>query len=96
MPFHFPVVIVGTKYDVFGSHESEKLKWMCRALRYFAHINSCDLVMTSNKEKGFVELKAIMNTHVFSGTRSPKLQFDHSNAVCVLSGSDKLTKIGEP
>lgn len=72
-PFHFPVVIVGTKYDVFGSHESEKLKWMCRALRYYAHVNSSDLVMTSTKEKGFVELKAIMNTHVFSGTRSPKL-----------------------
>jgi len=37
-----------------------------------------------------------MNTHVFSGTRAPKLQFDHSNALCVLSSTDKLTKIGEP
>ncbi len=72
-PFHFPVVIVGTKYDVFGNHESEKLKWMCRALRYLAHKFSCDLVMTSHKDKGFAELKNILNTHVFTATKEPKL-----------------------
>jgi GTP-binding protein EngB required for normal cell division len=72
-PFHFPVVVVCTKYDVFGQHESEELKWMCRALRYFSHVNDCDLVMTSFKDKGFVELKNILNTHVFSSTKTPKL-----------------------
>ena len=46
-PFMFPVLIVGTKYDVFKVHESEPMKWMCRALRYFAHQNGCSLVFNS-------------------------------------------------
>ena len=52
--------------------------------------------MTSFKEKGFLELRNILNTHVFTSTKTPKLQFDHANALCVTSGSDKLSKIGEP
>ena len=94
-PTHFPVIVVGTKYDEFGNHESEKLKWMCRALRYICHTNACDLVMSSNKDKGFVEVKAILNSYVFEGSRMPKLQFDHSNALCITRASDKLTKIGD-
>ena len=42
-PVGIPTVIVGTKYDIFGLQESENKKWMCRALRYFAHTNGCDL-----------------------------------------------------
>ena len=36
-PFLFPVLIVGTKYDALRENESEPLKWLCRAIRYFAH-----------------------------------------------------------
>ena len=42
-PIGIPTIIVGTKYDVFGIEESENKKWMCRALRYNAHVNGCDL-----------------------------------------------------
>lgn len=38
-PIPIPTIIVGTKYDVFGLEEPENKKWMCRALRYFAHSN---------------------------------------------------------
>ena len=48
---NIPVVIVGTKYDEFARHEAEKRKWLCRALRYHAHKNDCDLVLTSAKER---------------------------------------------
>ena len=46
-----PVVIVGTKYDEFAKHEAEKRKWLCRALRYIAHRNDCDIVLTSARER---------------------------------------------
>jgi dynein light intermediate chain 2 len=42
-PIPIQTIIVGTKYDVFGIEESENKKWMCRALRFFAHSNGCDL-----------------------------------------------------
>lgn len=38
-PIPIQTIIVGTKYDVFGIEESENKKWMCRALRFFAHTN---------------------------------------------------------
>ena len=38
-PIPIPTIIVGTKYDVFGIEEPENKKWMCRALRFFAHSN---------------------------------------------------------
>ena len=42
-PIGIPVIIAGTKYDVFGIQESENKKWLCRAMRYNAHVNGCDL-----------------------------------------------------
>ncbi len=91
-----PIVIVGTKYDVLQQNESEKLKWICRALRYFAHINGADLVFTQMKEKGFSDFKQIMSTHTYSESKIPKLQFEHGKPISVIAATDKLTKIGDP
>ena len=44
-PIPVPVIIAGTKYDKFSLQEPEKAKWMCRALRYFAHMNGCDVTL---------------------------------------------------
>lgn len=68
-----PIVIVGTKYDVLAQHESEKLKWICRAMRYFAHVNGADLVFTQMKEKGFSDFKTILSQHTFTEAKVPKL-----------------------
>lgn len=48
---YLPIVIVGTKYDVFANTYEIKLKKMlCDALRYIAHTNGCDLVFASVRE----------------------------------------------
>ena len=77
-PLNVPVVVYGSKYDVFGSLELEKMKWLCRGLRYFAHSNGCDLVFGSNKEKGFNDAKSIIYRHLYTTTRVPKTQLNHS------------------
>mmetsp|Transcript_30178 Transcript_30178/g.29670 ORF Transcript_30178/g.29670 Transcript_30178/m.29670 type:complete len:216 (+) Transcript_30178:7-654(+) len=38
-PIGIPTIIVGTKYDVFGIQESENKKWLCRGMRFNAHVN---------------------------------------------------------
>ena len=77
-PFQIPVIIYGSKYDIFGSDDLEKMKWLCRGLRFFAHQNGCDLVMGSNKEKAMTDAKIILYNHLGLTTRAAKDQFDHS------------------
>lgn len=49
--FPLPVVIVGTKYDVFANtYESMFKKSLCDAFRYLAHTSSSDVIFTSVKE----------------------------------------------
>ena len=46
-----PVVIIGTKYDVFANtYESQLKKKLIDALRYTAHTTGADLVFTSVRE----------------------------------------------
>jgi dynein light intermediate chain 2 len=95
-PIPIPVIIVGTKYDVFGIEESENKKWMCRALRYFAHTNGCDLTFCSYREKDFSAVKQIINYQMYSSPKEPKIQADHSKILSIVERQDKLTAIGDP
>ena len=61
-----PVVVAATKYDEFATQLAEKKKFLCRALRYFCHVNGCDLVFTSIRERNaLAQYKALMKTHLF-------------------------------
>ena len=42
--FQAEIVVVGTKYDILEKADMEKLKWVCRCLRFFTHINGLSLV----------------------------------------------------
>jgi len=42
--FPAEVIVVGTKYDILEKVDMEKLKWVCRCLRFFTHINALSLV----------------------------------------------------
>ena len=95
-PVGIPTIIVGTKYDIFSLQESENKKWMCRALRYFAHTYGWDLALWSNREKDFDVLKHITNIHLYRSQKELKPQTDHGKILCVLAGQDKLTAIGDP
>ncbi|WAR29221.1 DC2L1-like protein [Mya arenaria] len=50
-PFPVPLVIVGTKYDLFQDMDSEKRKVICKTLRFVAHTNGAVLQNTDNPSK---------------------------------------------
>jgi hypothetical protein len=67
------------------------------ALRYICHLNGCDLVFGSVKEKLPSQLfKAMITRHVFDSTLQAKVDYDHNNALNIYGGSDNFLKIGEP
>ena len=59
--------MIGTKFDIFANqYESVKKKQLCLALRYIAHLNGCDLVFSSTKEKTpLVYYKSTVDRFVF-------------------------------
>lgn len=51
-PLPLSVIVIGSKFDVFANqYESVKKRQVCLALRYICHVNGCDLVFGSTKEK---------------------------------------------
>lgn len=64
-----PITVVGTKYDIFAKETEPKNKkiFTC-ALRYYCHVNGCDLVFASIKEaKPMKFYKRMMAWHTFNG-----------------------------
>ncbi|KAJ3054405.1 Cytoplasmic dynein 2 light intermediate chain 1 [Rhizophlyctis rosea] len=96
-PLAVPVVLVGTKWDVFRDLESEKRKVICKALRYAAHIHGASLVFTSQKDENLVaKTRQILSHHAFRTSPPKSIQIDHSKPVLVLAGQDSLSQIGPP
>lgn len=93
-----PVVIVGSKFDVFANqYESLRKRSLCLAMRYIAHSNGCDLVFASVKEKLPTQLfKAMVGRQLFDSSIQARVDKDHNSALNIYAGSDDFLKIGEP
>ena len=77
--------------------DSEKRKWLCRALRFIAHTHRCSLVMTSVQEKATLgNFKALMSHFLFATDNAAQSERDHLKAVCIAPGDDSLAAIGDP
>uniref|UniRef100_A0A3P8Y8M9 Cytoplasmic dynein 2 light intermediate chain 1 n=1 Tax=Esox lucius TaxID=8010 RepID=A0A3P8Y8M9_ESOLU len=48
-PFPVPLLIIGSKYDIFQDFDSEKRKVICKTLRFIAHYYAASLIFTSIK-----------------------------------------------
>ncbi|CAN8000508.1 unnamed protein product, partial [Ixodes hexagonus] len=68
--FPVPLVIVGTKYDVFENLEGEKRKVLCRLLRLVAHSRGASLLFTSLRNEALAARgRAVLSQLAFgSGT----------------------------
>lgn len=100
-PFPVPLVIFGTKWDVFASSDAtpEKRKSMCRALRYFAHANGGSLVFTSLKDKTSMNnMRNVLRLLLFGVQPSKGVaeQLEPTKPICVLAGKDSMQSIGAP
>lgn len=100
-PFPVPLVILGAKWDVLAANEvtPEKRKCLCRALRFFAHVNGASLVFTTLKDKASMNsMRNLLRLLLFGvpPTKGMTEQLDPSKPLCVMAGKDSLANIGPP
>jgi dynein light intermediate chain 2 len=99
-PFPLPLVIVGTKYDVFQDFDADKRKMIVKTLRFVAHNYGAALQFCSNKNEGLMNrIKAYIG-HLVFGTPLSKnarlMNVDCSQPVTIPFGMDSLEQIGLP
>jgi len=105
-PFIVPLVIMGTKYDLFQKMDPIKRKVLCSTLRYIALVNGASLYFTcdrgEDKTKGTVnELlqrsKSIMNNLAFkTAVNTRGVVDDHDKPLMIAAGADSFKAIGAP
>lgn len=96
-PFLMPLVIVGSKYDLFQEFESEKRKVICKTLRFVAHIYGASLQFFSTKQEQLVsKMRALISHHLFATAASKSLQTEPNKPLLVPAGLDTIQQIGSP
>uniref|UniRef100_A0A3P8Y8B3 Cytoplasmic dynein 2 light intermediate chain 1 n=1 Tax=Esox lucius TaxID=8010 RepID=A0A3P8Y8B3_ESOLU len=88
-PFPVPLLIIGSKYDIFQDFDSEKRKVICKTLRFIAHYYAASLIFTSIKfESSMSKTKTSVRPYSMSS--------DLSKPLVIPAGMDSLSQIGPP
>ncbi|XP_053315373.1 cytoplasmic dynein 2 light intermediate chain 1 [Spea bombifrons] len=95
-PFPIPLLIIGSKYDIFQDLESEKRKVICKTLRFVSHFYGASLMFTSKSESLKTVTRSYINHLAFGLDRSKSVVVDHNKPLLVPAGSDSLSQIGSP
>lgn len=95
-PFPVPLVIIGSKYDIFQDFESEKRKIICKTLRFVSHYYGASLMFTSKTEPHMAKTRALINHLAFGLERSKSVSIDLNKPLFVPTGMDSLSHIGSP
>lgn len=96
-PIPIPIVIVGTKYDLFQDFEPEQRKVICKTLRFVAHMNGASILFASDKDEGMLSrCKRMFNALAFNGASSRSVVLDYDKPLIVPAGTDTLSQIGTP
>jgi len=97
-PFPIQLVIFGSKWDLLtADQDREKVKSLCRALRFIAHTNAASLVFASTRDK--VAMKGatgILKQLVFGASSKGGLpeQLDPSKPLFCMPGKDSFQALG--
>uniref|UniRef100_F6XTJ5 Cytoplasmic dynein 2 light intermediate chain 1 n=1 Tax=Ornithorhynchus anatinus TaxID=9258 RepID=F6XTJ5_ORNAN len=97
-PFPIPLVIIGSKYDVFQNLDSEKRKVICRTLRFLAHHHGATLMFTGKSEALLLKTRSVIS-HLAFGVgvdRSKALTLDQNKPLFIPAGLDSFSQIGPP
>ncbi|KAM4772162.1 cytoplasmic dynein 2 light intermediate chain 1 [Rhinophrynus dorsalis] len=97
-PFPLPLVIIGSKYDLFQEFDSEKRKIICKTLRFVSHYYGGSLLFTSKSEALMLKAatRSFINHLAFGLDRSKSLSVDHNKPLLIPAGLDSLSQIGSP
>ncbi|XP_067625190.1 cytoplasmic dynein 2 light intermediate chain 1 [Eurosta solidaginis] len=93
----FPVVIVGSKYDIFKDFDAELKQHICRCLRSMAHLIGGSVLFYSNNVPKLS--KTLRDTISHLGFGSPSTPFrshitDYRDALSIWFGTDSWEQIG--
>nr|XP_025979064.1 cytoplasmic dynein 2 light intermediate chain 1 [Dromaius novaehollandiae] len=95
-PFPLPLVIIGSKYDIFHEFDSEMRKIISKTLRFVSHYYGASLVFTSKSEALLQKARVLINNLAFGFDKSKSVSVDHSRPLFIPAGLDSLNQIGPP
>ncbi|XP_041333227.1 cytoplasmic dynein 2 light intermediate chain 1 isoform X3 [Pyrgilauda ruficollis] len=95
-PFPIPLVIIGSKYDIFHEFDSEMRKIISKTLRFVSHYNGASLVFTSKSEALLLKARALINHLAFGYDKSKSVSVDPSKPLFIPAGLDSMSQIGPP
>ncbi|XP_009073177.1 PREDICTED: cytoplasmic dynein 2 light intermediate chain 1 [Acanthisitta chloris] len=81
-PFPIPLMIIGSKYDLFQEFDSEMRKIISKTLRFVSHYCGASLVL--------------INHLAFGYDKSKSVSVDPSKPLFIPAGLDSLSQIGPP
>lgn len=99
--FPLNIYLIGNKYDIFEKIEAEKLKWACKALRYFAYTNGFNLLFHSTKDTKLTNILYSTVTHfAFNQSKieniNKYIQKNELRPLYLQYYNDSIEEIGDP
>ncbi|XP_061084089.1 cytoplasmic dynein 2 light intermediate chain 1 [Conger conger] len=95
-PFPVPLLVIGSKFDVFQDFDSEKRKAICKTLRFLAHYHGASLIFSSKSEALISKTRGFVNHLAFGTDRGKTVSTDPSKSLIIPAGMDSLSQIGSP
>uniref|UniRef100_A0A3Q2TN70 Cytoplasmic dynein 2 light intermediate chain 1 n=1 Tax=Fundulus heteroclitus TaxID=8078 RepID=A0A3Q2TN70_FUNHE len=96
-PFPVPLLIMGSKYDIFQDFDSDKKKVISKTLRFLAHYYAASLIFTSIKSESLMsKTKSFFSHLAFGLDRGKTVSCDPGKPLIVPAGSDSFRQIGSP
>ncbi|XP_056291861.1 cytoplasmic dynein 2 light intermediate chain 1 isoform X3 [Pseudoliparis swirei] len=96
-PFPVPLLIIGSKYDIFQEFDSDKRKVVCKTLRFIAHYYAASLIFTNIKSESLMsKTKSFFSHLAFGMERGKTVSCDSTKPLVIPAGSDSFSQIGSP
>lgn len=93
-PFLLPLVIIGSKYDVYQNMEPDDRKAISRFIRILALTHGAAVIFASSKMENTMKgLRHVINALAFDGKLNQKPVIDSKSPLYVPFGSDSLQNI---
>uniref|UniRef100_A0A3Q3N9W8 Dynein cytoplasmic 2 light intermediate chain 1 n=1 Tax=Mastacembelus armatus TaxID=205130 RepID=A0A3Q3N9W8_9TELE len=96
-PFPVPLLIIGSKYDIFQEFDSDKRKVISKTLRFVAHYYAASLIFTSIKSESLMlKTKGFFSHLAFGLDRGKTVSCESTKPLVIPAGSDSFSQIGSP
>ncbi|KAM8852128.1 cytoplasmic dynein 2 light intermediate chain 1 isoform 2-T2 [Synchiropus picturatus] len=96
-PFPVPLLIIGSKYDIFQEFDSDKKKLISKTLRFVAHYYAASLIFTSTKAESLMsKTKGFFSQLAFNVDRGKTVSCDATKPLIIPAGADSFGQIGSP